>query len=134
MGAIVLDSSVVIALFDPTDFHHSASVHAGRAVRDAEDDMILPASVLSEVMVAAYRHDPSTVPVRLAALDAAFGPVRALDREVALKAAELRGRHRSLRLPDALVLAVAEVDDVDGVLTADKRWVAVDRRVEVVGG
>lgn len=134
MGAVVLDSSVVIALFDPADAHHAASATAVRAVRDAEDDMILPASVLSEVMVAAYRHDPGAVPRRLDALDAAFGPPRAVDREVALRAAELRGRHRGLRLPDALVLAVGQVDDVDRVLTADKRWVAVDGRVEVVGG
>jgi predicted nucleic acid-binding protein len=134
MGAVVLDSSVVIALFDPTDAHHSASTTMVRAARDAEDDMILPASVLSEVMVAAYRHNPSAVPARLAALDAAFGSPRAVDRAVALRAAELRGRHRTLRLPDALVLAVAQVDGVDRVLTADKRWVAVDARVEVVGG
>ena len=133
MGGIVLDSSVVIALFDPAD-HHRASASAVRAVRDAEDDMILPASVLSEVMVAAYRHDPGTVPQRLAALDAAFGTPRPVDRDVALRAAELRGRHRALRLPDALVLVAGQVDDVDRVLTADKRWVALDGRVEVVGG
>jgi predicted nucleic acid-binding protein len=30
MGAVVLDSSVVIALFDPADVHHQAS--AGAAV------------------------------------------------------------------------------------------------------
>lgn len=96
--------------------------------------MILPASVLAEVMVAAYRHNPGAVPDRLAALDAAFGSPRAVDRAVALQAAALRGRHRSLRLPDALVLAVAQVDGVDRVLTADKRWAAVDARVEVVGG
>ena len=134
MGAVVLDSSVVIALFDPADAHHGASAAAVRAARDAEDDMIITASVLSEVMVAAYRHDPDAGPRRLAALDAAFGPPRAVDREVALRAAQLRGRHRGLRLPDALVLAVGQVDDVDRVLTADKRWVAVDARVEVVGG
>jgi PIN domain nuclease of toxin-antitoxin system len=47
--------------------------------------------------------------------------------------AELRSRHRGLRLPDALVLATAEVDAADRVLTADKRWAAADERVEVVG-
>jgi predicted nucleic acid-binding protein len=134
MGAVVLGSSVVIALFDPADAHHAASAAVVRAVRDAEDDMILPVSVLSEDMVAVYRHDPGTVPRRLAALDAAFGSPRAVDREVALRAAELRGRHRCLRLPDALVLAVGQVDGVDRVLTADRRWAAVDERVEVVGG
>ena len=45
----------------------------------------------------------------------------------------MRAATRSLRLPDALVLGSA-VDDGERVLTADKRWVAVDGRVEVVGG
>ncbi len=36
------------------------------------------------------------------------------------------------RLPDALVLATAEVDDAD-VLTADRRWSAYSARVTVLG-
>ena len=133
MGAVVLDSSVVIALFDPADAHHHASTSVVRAARDTKDTMILPASVLSEVMVAAYRQDPHAARQRLTDLEAAFGPPRVLDRDVALKAAELRSRHRRLRLPDAMVLATAEVDAADRVLTADKGWAAVDGRVEVVG-
>ncbi|OLT10974.1 hypothetical protein BJF78_28140 [Pseudonocardia sp. CNS-139] len=62
-----------------------------------------------------------------------FGPVRPVDEEVAVTAAELRGRHRSLRLPDALVVATGIVEDAV-VLTCDKRLADVDPRVQVVGG
>ena len=48
MGALDLDSSVVIALFDPTDVRHHASTSVIRAARDNRETMILPASVLSE--------------------------------------------------------------------------------------
>lgn len=132
MGELVLDSSIVIALFDPADAHHQASTAAVRAARRDEDTMVLPASVLSEVMVAAHRQGTETVSTRLRDLHDAFGPPRVLDGEVAVKAAELRARHRGLRLPDALVLATAEVDGAERVLTADKGWSSVDRRVEVV--
>jgi PIN domain nuclease of toxin-antitoxin system len=133
MGAIVLDSSIVIALFDPADAHHQASTAVILAARRDEETMVLPASVLSEVMVAAYRQGADTVGARLQDLHDTFGRPRAMDADVAIKAAELRARHRGLRLPDALVLATADVDGADRVLTADKGWSSVDRRVEVVG-
>jgi PIN domain nuclease of toxin-antitoxin system len=43
----------------------------------------------------------------------------------------IESRHRSLRLPDALVLAMAEVEDAD-VITADQAWTRYGDRVEVV--
>jgi PIN domain nuclease of toxin-antitoxin system len=57
---------------------------------------------------------------------------RPVDREVAVATARLRALHPALRLPDALVLATAEVDDAD-VLTADRRWSAYSARVTVLG-
>lgn len=63
----------------------------------------------------------------------AFGPVRPLDEEVAVAAARRRARHPRLRLPDALVLATADVEDADTVLTGDRRWAALDHRVVIVG-
>jgi len=60
------------------------------------------------------------------------GAPRPVDREVAVATARLRALHPALRLPDALVLATAEVDDAD-VLTADRRWSAYSARVTVLG-
>ncbi len=63
----------------------------------------------------------------------AFGPVRPLDEAVSVAAARRRAKHPNLRLPDALVLATADVDAAARVLTGDRRWQSLDERVEVVG-
>ena len=131
MGAIALDSSVVIGLFRPDDTHHRSVQTELGAAHIRGDTFVLPASVLSESMVGGYRNGTAAdMRRRIVGL---FGPVRVLDEEVALAAAELRGRHRSLRLPDALVIATGVVEDAV-VLTCDKRLAAVDQRVQVVGG
>jgi hypothetical protein len=46
-----------------------------------------------------------------------------VDRPVAARAAILRGKRRSLPMPDALILATADLQaDVDTVLCADGDW------------
>jgi predicted nucleic acid-binding protein len=133
MGAVVLDSSVVIALFDADDVHHRVAADEVRRRRSDGAVFLLPASVVAEVLVGAHRQGADTVARRLRLLRDTFGAARPVDEEVAVAAAGLRAKHRALRLPDALVLAVAVVDHADEVLTADKRWVSVDERVRVIG-
>jgi predicted nucleic acid-binding protein len=129
MGAIVLDANVVIGLLDPDNAHHRSTRAALAEARLREDEFVLPASVLSEAMVGAYRL--GTAADRRRRIVTLFGPVRAVDEAVALAAAELRAKHRSLRLPDALVIATGVVEDA-AVLTCDQRLAAVDDRVEVI--
>ena len=69
---------------------------------------------------------------RLRQLHSTFGPLRPIDADVALVAARLRAKHRALRLPDALVLAVAHVDAADVILTADRKWSGYDQRVRLI--
>ncbi|MGE3684891.1 MAG: PIN domain-containing protein [Acidimicrobiia bacterium] len=45
-----------------------------------------------------------------------------LDVEIASTAARLRAAHRSLRLPDALVIATAVDASADQLVTTDRRW------------
>jgi predicted nucleic acid-binding protein len=45
-----------------------------------------------------------------------------LDEEIARQAAMLRARHRSLELPDALVIATAEHSRADRLITTDRKW------------
>ena len=45
-----------------------------------------------------------------------------LNSEIAAQAAGLRARHRSLKLPDALVLATAEQSRADQLITTDRKW------------
>jgi hypothetical protein len=48
--------------------------------------------------------------------------VEALTPDIAVVAAELRARHRALKLPDALVIAPASTLDADHLVTTDRRW------------
>lgn len=129
MGEVVLDANVVIGLFEPSNAHHGSIRAALAAARSRADVFSLPASVLSEAMVGAYR--AGTADDRRQRIVGLFGPVRPVDEEVALTAAELRARHRSLRLPDALVIATGMVEDA-AVLTCDQRLASVDPRVQVI--
>lgn len=130
MGAVVLDASVVIGALDATDSRYPSARAAITARRLAGDDLRVPASVWSEVLVGAFRQGRASEAERQVRVFA--GAPRPVDREVAVAAARLRALHPALRLPDALVLATAEVDDAD-VLTADRRWSAYSARVTVLG-
>jgi predicted nucleic acid-binding protein len=66
----------------------------------------------------------------IAGLEIAVNPV---DEAVVVTLAKLRAKHGSaLRMPDALVLAYADVRKGRTILTADARWSAWSRRVELV--
>lgn len=130
MAAVVLDASVVIGALDATDSHYPSARAAITARRLAGDDLRVPASVWSEVLVGAFRQGRASEAERQVRVFA--GAPRPVDREVAVATARLRALHPALRLPDALVLATAEVDDAD-VLTADRRWSAYSARVTVLG-
>ncbi|HVL84135.1 MAG TPA: PIN domain-containing protein [Pseudonocardia sp.] len=129
MGAVALDASILIAFLEPADTHHARAVSELRAVRTRGDEFVLPISVLSEVMVGGYRN--GTAPELFRSLAGLFGPARRPDEAIALKAAELRARRSSLRLPDAFVIATGIVDNAT-VLTCDLRLAGVDPRVQVL--
>ncbi len=132
MGSVVIDSSVILALFDPQDALHAPAAAATRAAKNDGHSFILPASVLAEVLVGAARRGPDERDLRHRQMVNAFGTPRSLDEPIAVAAAERRARHPALRLPDALVLATADVTHADLVLTADKRWSGLDPRVRLV--
>ena len=132
MGAVVVDSSFVIAVVQDRDVHHRPTVAELRAARARSDLFVLPATVLAESLVAARRAGPSVAEGMHRDLVEFFGPVRPVDETVAVVSADLRGRFPWLRLPDALVIATGVVDDA-AVLTCDRRLHDVDPRVQVVG-
>ena len=132
MGAVVLDASIVVALASGSDVHHAAAATAVRLLRRRGATFILPTSVLAEVLVGVHRKDPTGVRARTRQLRESFGPPRAIDEDVAVVAAGLRSQRPSLRLGDAVVVAVALVDQAEEVLTADRRLAKVDERVRVI--
>lgn len=122
--AIVLDSGVVVGFLDRQDALHDA---ADAAVRELVRGQRLVASVVTyaEVLTGARlgHHNEDDVAGFFAGLLSAVLPV---DVAVADKAADLRSRFKSLRMPDALILATAETDpDVDLIVTGDQQLTRV---------
>lgn len=132
MGAVVLDSSIVLGLLDPDDAHHPAAVTELRRREIAGDWFVLPSLVLAEVLVGVARAEPGALEQRQRELASAFDTARPLDEPVAVAAARLRARHPGLRMPDAIVIGTGIVDEVDAILTADHRWAGIDPRVVVL--
>lgn len=105
MAPVALDADVLIAFLDPGDAQHERAVEELRAKLAAGERLLVGASVYAEVMVRPLeRGSGEKVDEFLAA---AKVTVVDLDRALARRAAQLRARHRALRLGDALSLATA---------------------------
>jgi len=118
--AVVLDSGAVVGFLDRQDALHEA---ADAAVRELVRGQRLLASAVTyaEVLTGARlgHHSEDDVAGFFAGLLSGVLPV---DVAVADKAAHLRARAKSLRMPDALILATAEIDpDVDLIVTGDRQ-------------
>jgi predicted nucleic acid-binding protein len=125
----VLDTSVVIAFRDPADALHRRATAAFRTYGSYE--FVLPASVYAEVLVGPVRNGPDAV-ASLEAFISDFGiSIIPLTPEIARRAASLRATTRSLRLPDAFVLATGEALDTL-VLTGDAGMSKLSARAQMV--
>lgn len=118
--AVVLDSDAVVGFLDRRDALHDV---ADTAIRDLVREQRLLVSVVTyaEVLTGARlgHHDEDQVKGFFAGL---ISEVLSVDVAVADMAAELRSRSKPLQMPDALILATAEIDpDVDLIVTGDQR-------------
>ena len=130
MALVVLDSSVVIAFLDPDDALHEAAV---RALTDhRHDQLVIPATVYAEILVGPYRRGAKAVTEVEAFLSDLSVRIEILTAAIARTAARLRSGSRSLRLPDALVIATADELAAERVLTGDESWVRISRRATLV--
>jgi predicted nucleic acid-binding protein len=132
VGTIVLDASVILGVRDPNDAHHAAATSALRGSRAAGDRLVLPASALAEVLVGSSRLGAQAIQRMETFVDAIIDDVHPIDREAAKAAAAYRAQHRTLRLPDAFVLAVGKILNASTVLTADQAWQRIDARVRII--
>jgi predicted nucleic acid-binding protein len=122
MGLTVLDAGVVIGYLDQKDGHHLAAYEALSAALARNDQIILPASGYAEALVGPSRSGPDAVATVRRLTERLPIAIAPLDEEVAEAAADLRAHHRSLKLPDALVIATAAVLDADLLVTTDRKW------------
>jgi predicted nucleic acid-binding protein len=141
MGLTLLDTGVVIGFLDGDDAFHAAS-HAAIVAAMRDDAFFCMAAVsYAELLtgVGLGHHDAAIVEGFLDDFSVAIMPV---DHTIAAEAARIRsshtrrvkgsGRRPAIKLPDALILATAELTDgVDRVLVADRQWPAVELSVAV---
>jgi predicted nucleic acid-binding protein len=122
MGLTVLDSGVLIGFLDANDTHHVSAHTALSDARRRNDRLVLPASAFAEILVGPSRKGTAAVTAVRDLIDRVPIHVEPLVAEIALAAAAIRARHRSLKLPDALVLATADHLDADRLITTDRAW------------
>lgn len=125
MGLIHLDAGVIIGFLDGDDAHHAAARAALSDSLRRGDQLAIAASALAECLVGPARQGPKAIELVRTVIDRLPASVVAIDAEIATQAAVLRSRHRSLRLPDALVIATAASSGADRLMTTDRKWPTV---------
>ena len=100
MGLALLDSSVLIALMNPTDIHHKSAIDSF----DPNVTYITSAICIAEVLPRALKEKKGD------RFWSELGPylreVVAVDTPLAMKAAEFRSQ-KGMRTPDAIIAATA---------------------------
>jgi predicted nucleic acid-binding protein len=122
MGLTNLDAGVIIGFLDGDDAHHESARAALSHALGRGDRLSMSASALAECLVGPARRSTKAIELVRTAIDRLPVAVVELNAEIATQAAILRARHRSLRLPDALVVATAAVSGADRLITTDRKW------------
>jgi predicted nucleic acid-binding protein len=130
MGLTHLDAGVIIGFLDSADEHHAAATASLTRALDNGDRLAMAASAYAECLVGPARRSEQATQIVKEAFDRLPIEIVDLDRTIAMEAARLRARHRSLRLPDALVIATSITSGIDQLITTDGRW-PTRRKLEV---
>jgi predicted nucleic acid-binding protein len=130
VALVVLDASVIIAFLDPDDALHDAAVEA--LTEHQHDELLIPTSAYAEILVAPHRRGTEAVAEVEAFISDFSIRLEALTPAIARAAAKLRSESRSLRLPDALVLATVAELGAEVVLTGDESWARISGRVMLI--
>ncbi|MFT4050368.1 MAG: PIN domain-containing protein [Solirubrobacterales bacterium] len=130
-ASVVLDAGVLIAYLDAEDAHHdSATIALGQI--DADVELITSSVSLSEALVSPAHRGSELVEQALYSIKSLAGVgVVPVDEATAVGVALLRSRHRTLRTPDAVVIATARRVGADFALTTDNRLARMDEAVSV---
>ena len=102
MGKVILDSSVIIALFNDADAHHVAATKAlGESKGEFEISTISLTEALSSDLSDAERYEMNRD------IKKHFSPFHPVDEKVAFLASQIRASKRAIQIPDALISATA---------------------------
>ena len=124
MGLIVVDAGVLIGFLDSNDAHHEAADEVLHEAIERTDRLVLPASAYADILVGPARRGATAVTTAREMTERVPIEVLPLDAAIAEAAARLRAAHKSLKLPDALVIATADVVEADQLVTTDRGWPA----------
>ena len=123
MGLTVVDAGIIIGVLDGADTHHDAAVRLLSMVIEDGDRIAVPASAYAEALVGPARRGASAQRIVDDFLADMAADVEPITRQSAARAAELRATHgKRLKLPDALVAAIAIHLKAARILTTDRRW------------
>ena len=115
MGKVILDSSVIIALFNDGDAHHQAAMKAlGESKDNFEISTVSLAEALSSVLSDSERHEMNSD------IKKHFSPLHPVDEKVAFLASQIRAAKNAIQMPDALISATAILAKAE-LWTFDKR-------------
>jgi predicted nucleic acid-binding protein len=103
MGIVLLDTSIIIGLFDAKDSLHEKVVPVVREIQHT-DEMIFSIVSYAELLVGAYQHSQEAVAKLDRLLNGLF-QMAPMTPAIAHTGAELRASRSSLKLPDALIIA-----------------------------
>lgn len=122
-GAAVIGADILIGFFDESDAHPIRAKKELANARQRGDQIAVPASALSEVLVSPTRHGESSV-TAIVGFSQRLPLVEVeLDIETAVAAARLRAHHgQKLKVPDALVGATVIHLGTDVLVTTDRGW------------
>jgi predicted nucleic acid-binding protein len=119
----VVDAGVVIGFLNSADAHHDGARLALASMTARGDDLAIPASALAECLVDPIRRGEEELAIAYGMIRQFAIAVVPLDATIAEAAARVRASHGArIRLPDAVVIATAQVLDADVLLTTDHRW------------
>jgi predicted nucleic acid-binding protein len=128
----LLDSVAVAGFLDRDDAFHTA---ADAPIRElaGRDALIVSVITYAELLTGAGLGHHAQSAVR-GFFEQLIDEIYSVDRAVAERAAQLRSRTPSLKMPDALILATADLYGAELVVTGDDRWTDIDigARVELL--
>lgn len=119
MAVTLLDSGSIIGYLDFSNFFHRSAV-AEITPASQREDLVASVVTYGEILVGAelgYR-DRAIVDTFFTSVISRIEPV---DARIARRAAVLRGQRTSLKMPDALILATADLH-ADRAITTDDQW------------
>jgi predicted nucleic acid-binding protein len=124
VGEVVLDADVVIGFLERTDAHHADAVTRLRPWLEREHCRLMAASAYAEALVRPIRRGVDRSVEEF--VDVGGVEIVPMDRALARRSAQLRARHRTLRLPDAMTLATALEREAE-LLTFDRALRRIER-------